>query len=168
MNIRKNFVVAGLCFLSLCLTSCRMGQEDKAQDGLFLVNVLDKKFFDDCALKAPGGKVYSVNVSMDDLETYAGKHWDKQKTNIVVYCANYKCTASGESAKILKDLGYNHVWAYEGGTAEWMNKGFPVEGPCKQGYLKDYEKPAGHEVEAGVSPITAEELKAKIDAFSAQ
>lgn len=141
-------------------TSCRWGAKEPTEE-LVLVNVLDKKFFDDSRI------VGSINVPMDQLEDYANK-WDKEKTNIVVYCANYKCTASGESAKMLKGLGFKNVWAYEGGTAEWKHRGYPIEGPATQGYLEDYQKPEGYKAEVDVPVIEADELKAKIEEFSSK
>lgn len=162
---RSSLMLAGICFLAL-FTSCKMGEKKtETQEKLVLVNVLDKPLYDDCHIKVTGNNVESVNVSMDDIEEYAKKHWDKEKTHIVVYCANYMCTASAESAKMLMNSGFKNVWAYEGGTAEWMNKGFSVSGPCKKGYLEQFAKPEDHENPAGVSVITAEDLKAKIEKF---
>lgn len=170
MVTRSYLVLAGMCFFTLLGTSCTMFEKKTTKEaGLVVVNVLDKNLYDDChidpQLIAPGKKVSSVNVSMDDLEKHAETHWDKALTHIIVYCANYMCTASAESAKILKDLGYQHVWAYEGGTAEWKNLGYPVAGACTKGYLKQFEKPEGHEVPADVPAITAQELKQKIETF---
>lgn len=165
MDIKTKIMIFSLGLVAIFGTSCRWGTkevEKETQERLVLVNVLDKKFFDDSRIAG------SINVTMDNLEEYAKKNWDKEKTNIVVYCANYKCTASGESAKILKDLGFKHVWAYEGGTAEWNQLGYPIEGPAKQGYLKDYQKPEGHTPEAGVPVISADELKAKIEQFGSK
>ncbi len=125
-----------------------------------MVNVLDKKYFDDCRIAG------SVNVVWDDLEKYAQDNWDKDTTQIISYCANYKCLASGESAVMLKNLGFKNVWAYEGGTAEWKHLGYLIEGPCTiSGFLSDFEKPEGHEVSPGTPVISAQELKKKFDEF---
>ncbi len=164
---RSRLILFSLCLLSLFGTSCRWGEKAMPQkEELFLVNVLDKKFYEDCTIVDKNRVAKSINVTMDDLETYAQNNWDKKLSHIVVFCANYKCTASGESAKMLKDQGFKNVWAFEGGTAEWKHLGYPVSGPCTQGYLNDYEKPEGDEPEADVPVITAQELKAKIEKFS--
>jgi rhodanese-related sulfurtransferase len=151
--------VIGLVSCTL-LSSCGwMGEKKESSEALFvIVNVLDKKYFEDCRIKG------SINLSMDELVPYAQKNWNKE-TEIVVYCANYKCTASGESVKALKEAGFNNAWAYEGGIAEWKQLGYPVEGICKSGYLADYAKPEGYENEAGTPVISAQELKQKFDKF---
>ena len=161
---KSSLILSSLCFLSLLGTSCRMGQKKEVvKEGLVLVNVLAKEYFDDCRIAG------SINLSMDELKDYATKNWDKNLTHIVVYCGNYMCTASGDSAKMLikEDLGFKNVWAYEGGSAEWKHKGYPVEGPCQQGYLNTYEQ-GGHEVDPDTPVITADELKAKIEKFSSK
>jgi 3-mercaptopyruvate sulfurtransferase SseA len=46
------------------------------------------------------------------------------------------CTASGAAAKKFLNLGFKSVAAYEGGIAEWHQKGLPVDGPAQESYLK--------------------------------
>ncbi len=162
----SKLMLMSLCLLALFGTSCKMGAKKPTQEKLYLVNVLDKKFFDDCYL-AGSANVEAVNIGMDDIEAYAQKNWDDM-SHIVVYCANYKCTASGESAKMLKDQGFKNVWAYEGGAAEWKQLGYPVKGACKEAFLNDYEKPEGHQDDPEVPVITAQELKSKIEEFSSK
>lgn len=146
--------------MSMVLSSCnpfaQKGEEEMVP--LAVVNVLDKKYYEDAHIDTK----YSVNIDMNDLLSYGDKHWDKQKTAIVVYCANYKCTASRESAKLLVDNGYKNVYAYEGGSAEWKQLGYPLAGSAKAGYLKDFEK-GEEEVELKVPTITAQDLKALIE-----
>lgn len=155
----SKLLTVGVAALTL-LSSCRWFAPIKEAVPFAVINVLDKKYFDDCRIAG------SVNVSMDDIEQYAQDHFDKETTQVVTYCANYKCLASGESAVMLKDLGFKNVWAYEGGTAEWKQLGYPIEGPCvASGFLSDYEQPEGHEVSPGTPVITAQELKKKFDEF---
>lgn len=159
------------------LMSCAMGvllagcfgparQEDVAQEktkGLVIVNVLDAKYHEDCHIKG------SINVPIENLVEYADKHWDKDETQIVLYCGNYMCTASGAGAHELKGRGFKHVWAYEGGTAEWKHKGLPTEGICESGFLKSYEAPEGYAEKAAAEAdiiITAEDLQKKIAEFA--
>jgi 3-mercaptopyruvate sulfurtransferase SseA len=89
-----------------------------------------------------------------------------KKTHVVVYCSNYRCTASGSVVKMLKRMGFESVWAYEGGIAEWYQRGLPVEGPCEKGYLQQVVEPGKHEIE-GVSVISAQELKQKMEEMAA-
>lgn len=163
MKFFKNggIFVSGIIASLVCLSSCTWWETKKDEKVPFvIVNVLDEKYYKDCHIRG------SINVTMECLGEYARKNWSKD-TEIVVYCANYKCTASGDSVKMLKDLGFKYVWAYEGGTAEWKQLGYPVAGsPCQAGYLSDFEKPEGHEVDPDVPVISAQELKQKFDTYS--
>ncbi|MEX0940450.1 MAG: rhodanese-like domain-containing protein [Candidatus Babeliales bacterium] len=154
------FVMFGLSTLTL-LSSCTWWEEKKDEKAasLIVVNVLSKKYFDDCHIKG------SVNIEMDALKDHAEKNWNKAKDQIVLYCGNYMCTASGESARMLKQMGFQHVWAYEGGTAEWKQLDYPVEGVCTAGYLTSFKKPEGYEAEANTPVITSQELKSKMEEF---
>ncbi|PIR98680.1 MAG: rhodanese-like domain-containing protein [Candidatus Colwellbacteria bacterium CG10_big_fil_rev_8_21_14_0_10_41_28] len=56
---------------------------------------------------------------------------DKKK-QVVVYCASFDCHASTKaSEKLIKD-GYEEVYDFEGGIADWEDAGYPFE---KQGQL---------------------------------
>ena len=167
-TLKNSFVVLGAALL-VTLSSCTWWKSTENGDqgacaaaaSLVIVNVLDKKYYDDCHI------AHSISVHMEQLEAYAldaANGWDKETTNIVVYCGNYKCSASGESAKMLKGLGFKNVWAYEGGIAEWKQLGYPVEGTCSaevSGFLGDYQKPEGYTPDEQVV-ITAEQLQEKL------
>ena len=47
---------------------------------------------------------------------------------IVVYCMNEGCSASGEEARELTEMGYRNVRHYAAGKQDWMRAGLPVEG----------------------------------------
>ena len=47
---------------------------------------------------------------------------------IVVYCMNEGCSASGEEARELTEMGYRNVRHYAAGKQDWMHAGLPVEG----------------------------------------
>lgn len=116
-----------------------------------VINVLGKDSYDDCHIKG------SINIPGEELKSYA-QTLDKNQ-HIVVYCGNYMCPASAMAWKTLTDLGFKNVWAYEGGMAEWYQMGFPVEGSCKENYLKQsYEKPSEPHI-AEIKTISAGELK---------
>ena len=93
-----------------------------------IINVLSKEHYADCHI--PGSQC----LPLQDLKV-ACTSWDKDKY-IAVYCASYLCGASKEAAKMLTELGFKNVWAYEGGTKEWKEKGMPCEGACEMDYLK--------------------------------
>ncbi|MGE0010581.1 MAG: rhodanese-like domain-containing protein [Candidatus Babeliales bacterium] len=139
----NKFIVVATCALGVLLAGCfgpekKDGASTQRAEGLVIVNVLEPKYHEDCAIKG------SINVPFDNLMEYAEKNWDKEKTHIVLYCGNYACTSSGAGARQLKDRGYKNVWAYEGGTAEWQHKGAPIVGKCESGFLKNFEVPEGY------------------------
>ena len=47
---------------------------------------------------------------------------------IVVYCMNEACEASGEEVRELEEMGYTNVRHYAAGKQDWMRAGLPVEG----------------------------------------
>lgn len=102
---------------------------------LRLVNVLDAELFDDAHIKGTA-HVASLNVPFVDPEKFAEevKYWPKN-VPVVTYCTNYFCTASGEAAQKLMDLGFTNVFAYEAGMAEWVqmhkkDASYELEGPA--------------------------------------
>lgn len=120
---------------------------------LAVVNVLSKELYDDCHIKG------SIQIDYDEVMNYAAKNWDKENTEIIIYCSNFMCSASGEVCKQLKEAGYKKVRAYEGGTAEAYAKGIPMVGTCKEGYLSQSEKPAGAKELSPEDVIEIDELK---------
>ncbi len=96
---------------------------------LKVVNVLDKKTFENCSIAG------SIHVPLSTLEKVAGQ-WKKHQ-RIVVYCASYDCPTSKHAFNILHRMGFRNIYAYEGGTKEWREKGYPITGPCRSTYLKN-------------------------------
>ena len=47
---------------------------------------------------------------------------------IVVYCMNEGCLASGEEVRELTEMGYANVRHYAAGKLDWIRAGRPVEG----------------------------------------
>lgn len=122
-----------------------------ASNQLLVINVLQKESYDDCHIKN------SINVPMKYLKEYAQK-LDKNQ-HIIVYCANYACTASNYAYRELTELGFKNVWEYAGGIAEWYQMGFPVEGSCSNNYLHE----ANEKIETtDTRTISAAELKQRI------
>ncbi|MEX0849710.1 MAG: rhodanese-like domain-containing protein [Candidatus Dependentiae bacterium] len=136
----------------LLLPGC-FGEQKK--EGLFVINVLDADYFNDCHIKD------SINVSVDGLDKFVA-NLDKDKSELVIYCSNYMCTASGFGAKKLQDMGFSNVWAYEAGMAEWHQKGLPVEGKCTKPYLKKIIDKKELEESSKIRIISTDELARKM------
>lgn len=147
---------------SMVFSSCTNQEQEsnKEKPKFVIVNVLDKEAFDDCHIKG------SINVPFIELKDFALKNWDKETTEIVLHCSNYLCTASGDGYRMLTNLGFEHVWAFEGGTAEAKQYGIPVVGPCVESYLLRYEKPEMYNEKKSVKVISVEDLKKKIEEFA--
>lgn len=121
--------------------------------GLIVVNVLDKSAYDDCHIKG------SINVPFEQFEEHA-KQWDPAQSDVIVYCSNYMCSSSEYAYHQLKRMGFQSIAVYPGGTAEWYQKGFPVNGVCENSYLKQVIAP---HADSTVTAITAEELAQKLN-----
>ncbi len=146
-------LVTLLCMILLC-SGC--GDSTKKSDTtpkLLVINLLDKALYNDCHIAG------SIHVPFMEIEAYA-QPLDRQ-IPIVVYCSNYQCTASGQAYKLLKKMGFESVWAYEGGMAEWYQLKYPVAGSCSMKYLtKDTPMP---DEDHSIEKISAQELKSKME-----
>ncbi len=145
----------GIFIGCMLLPGCWGGRQEpeQANNNLVVVNVLDQDFYNDCHIKG------SVNVTLDAVEQFATTL--DRNAEIVVYCSNYQCATSEYVAKKLKSLGYNRVYVYEGGVAEWYQKGLPVVGPSKATYLA--KQVSGSVSQRGEIPaINAEDLAKKM------
>lgn len=153
------FSLAG-CFKGETEAKPAASGEVSAAQAVKVINILDKALYDDAHIEG------SINIPYETLEKESAG-WNKAEP-IVVYCANYKCTASSVTARMLTNAGFTNVRAYEGGMAEWyqLSKNDPaykVAGPAKEDYLAmSVTKPA-HEPE-GIKVISAEELKVALTA----
>src|SRR5437016_267351 len=114
-------LISAVGFIAGCKLGCKKSDmQESKKANMVVMNVLDKNLYDNCHIKG------SVNVPFSDVEQYA-KDLDRD-TKLVTYCANYQCSASGESARKLTQMGFKDVSAYEAGIVEWKQMGFPVEG----------------------------------------
>ncbi len=137
-----------------CAASSSQAQSKKVK----VINVLDPELYNDAHIDG------SINIEFGKVaDTAKSENWDKD-TKIVLYCSNYMCSASGEEARKLKELGYTDVAVYEGGMAQWFtlsqsDPSYKVIGEAKQEYLSlPNEKPA-RAAESDIPEITAQELK---------
>jgi rhodanese-related sulfurtransferase len=148
MKSTYSFIVAvgALCVLAACSKSV------EKKPTLIVMNVLSPELYADAHIKG------SISVPFEQAEQYA-KTLDP-KTEVVVYCSNYMCSASGMVAQTLLGMGFTKVWAFEGGMAEWYQLGYPTEGPvAKELWRAQNNKP---NVEHTIPVITAQELKEKM------
>lgn len=113
--------------LFIILIALLPGCFSKKENKLVVVNVLEKELYDDCHIKG------SINIPFEDLEKEI-KRLNKKDT-IVLYCSDYQCTASKYGVDLLKSVGFEDVYAYEAGMAEWYQQGLPVNGACQKSYL---------------------------------
>ncbi len=160
MNVMKRSAFFSVIAFLVALPGCWSGsvsQEQSTLKGLVVVNVLDKAMFDDCHIRG------SINVPFEQVKEYAQEHIDKN-AEVVLYCSNYMCSSSGFARKQLIDLGFQHVLVYEGGTAEWFQRGYPVDGPSREPYLqRELQAPP-----AQPYVIEAADLQKRIDARDAR
>jgi len=152
MVFTRKLSLVALGFLVVVLSSCWKGSVQRKK-GVIVINVLDKEYFDDCHIKG------SIHIPFVQVKEEVPKIADKDAT-LIFYCSNYMCSASGEAAKQMRKLGYKNSYAYEGGVAEWYQRGdCPCMGPCKMGYLKG-KVPAPEKKEEYV--ISLDDLKKKL------
>lgn len=133
---------------------------EKRELKLHVINVLDEDTYNDCHIKG------SINIPFDEFDEDLDDVLERldKHDHYVLYCTNYSCTSSMYIAKLLKDHGYDHVWEYGGGMADWYQQSLPVQGPCTQEYLKAENKPLQAHSD-NVPNITAQQLQQKMKEF---
>jgi len=90
---------------------------------IHLINVLGPGEFEKAHI--PGS--YNIPVSDKNFLQEVEKNVSNKNAAIIVYCANFDCTASPDAAKKLENAGYTHVVDFEGGIKDWIEAGYPVE-----------------------------------------
>src|SRR5919112_6654735 len=90
-------------------------------DDFVLVEALSQKHYASSHL--PG----AINLPYEFVDEAEMLLPDK-KAQIVVYCMNPDCLASGEEARELEEMGYQRVLHYAAGKQDWIRAGLPVEG----------------------------------------
>ena len=107
------------------LTKEELKKKLDAEEGFLLINVLSKASFD--SLSIEGSK--NADVHQPDFLEKMEKLTDGDKNKeIVVYCASFTCQASPSAARKLQEAGYENVYDYSGGLADWKEAGYPLEG----------------------------------------
>jgi rhodanese-related sulfurtransferase len=90
-------------------------------DSLVLVDALGPEHYRSSHL--PG----AVNLPYEFVDE-AERVLPDRGAEIVVYCMNEACSASGEEVRELTEMGYTNVRHYAAGKQDWMHAGLPVEG----------------------------------------
>ncbi|MDO3380951.1 rhodanese-like domain-containing protein [Gilvimarinus algae] len=94
----------------------RMNESE--HDDFVLINVLSPDAFNQAHIRT------SVNVPVDQegFEEMVKAIAASRDRHIVVYCASFDCDASRQAAEQLDAAGFKHVYDYEGGTKDWIEK----------------------------------------------
>ena len=98
-------------------------------DDFVLVEALSPKHYQSSHL--PG----AINLPYEFVDEAEQLLPDKC-AEIVVYCMNPECVASGEEARELEEMGYERVLHYAAGKQDWIRAGLPVEGKRVSGRSK--------------------------------
>ena len=158
---KRNFqvpVVFTALISLLVVSGCEMPWTKKEEPKLLVVNVLNRDLYDDCHI--PG----SIHVDFMDVMDKA-KEWSKS-TKIVIYCANYACTASSSAVRSLKNEGFD-AYEYGAGMAGWFQAGYPVVGQAQSPYLHQANEPHAESAQ-DLPTISTEALKKLLDASGLQ
>ncbi|MBI2353033.1 rhodanese-like domain-containing protein [Candidatus Dependentiae bacterium] len=109
------------------ITAENLRQSIENNPELIVINVLSLADYQDCHIKG------SININYDQLLEKTSS-WDKEK-DVVIYCAGSSCQKSQRAYLLLQDLGFVHLYEYQGGIREWLHKGYETTGECKFSYL---------------------------------
>ena len=86
-----------------------------------LVEVLPADEYDEAHL--PG----AISIPLDTLSAEAVASLDRSRP-VITYCYDTQCDMSPRAAWRLESLGFEHVYHYAAGKADWMGAGLPIEG----------------------------------------
>ncbi|MBG56832.1 MAG: sulfurtransferase [Porticoccus sp.] len=81
-----------------------------------LINVLPREDFRHEHIRTSINIPKASEDFSDEVERVAGS----KEREVVLYCANFDCPLSAEAARELDEKGFNHVYDYEGGSADWL------------------------------------------------
>ncbi|OAH14542.1 CBS domain-containing protein [Streptomyces jeddahensis] len=96
-----------------------------AEEGAQLVEVLPREEYDDMHL--PG----ALHIWLRELDREATARLDPDRP-VVVYCWDWMCDMSPRAAARLEQLGFQQVYDYVPGKADWLAAGLPAEGRTAQ------------------------------------
>src|SRR5262245_45897669 len=70
---------------------------------------------------------HAINLPLGDLNPESAQILRKDQA-IIVYCANYACDVSARAAWRLESMGFQEVYRYTAGKADWLSAGYDTEG----------------------------------------
>lgn len=95
-------------------------REKLDKNEIVLIEVLDEEQYQKSHLLG------AINIPVNRIGTEVKQRF-KPDQEIVVYCSDSACSASPTAAQKLTDLGFEHVFDYEGGKQAWREAGLPME-----------------------------------------
>src|SRR5713101_1085042 len=95
-------------------------------EGAQLVEVLPEAEYEDEHL--PG----AISIPLKTLDAETARRLDRQRP-VIVYCYDYQCDMSPRAAARLESLGFEQVYDYVAGKADWGSFGLPLEGTRHSG-----------------------------------
>src|SRR6266568_2681632 len=69
----------------------------------------------------------AVNIPLQNLTAEATKSLRKDMA-VIVYCADFQCDLSARAAWRLESMGFQEVYRYTPGKADWLAAGWETEG----------------------------------------
>lgn len=94
----------------------------KEHEDVLVVNVLPRQLYEEGHI--PG----TLNIPLQEpgFVERVRENTTGPEQQIVTYCAGPACDASRRAAEVLREAGFHHVHAYEGGMEEWRAQGKPI------------------------------------------
>src|SRR5438105_3496028 len=69
----------------------------------------------------------AISIPLKELDREAPLRLDRRRP-VIAYCWDYLCDLSARAATRLEQLGFDPVFHYQPGKADWMAAGLPREG----------------------------------------
>ncbi len=91
---------------------------EEQHEDFVLINVLPREVFNKEHIRTSINIPHQRKNFAEMVESVVGS----KDRKIVVYCANFDCSASPEAAETLEDAGFTRVYDYEGGTKDWFEQ----------------------------------------------
>src|SRR5262249_19002649 len=69
----------------------------------------------------------AINIPLRELNAETAQQLKKDQA-IIIYCADYACDLSARAVWRLESMGFQEVYRYTAGKADWLAAGFDTEG----------------------------------------
>jgi rhodanese-related sulfurtransferase len=73
----------------------------------------------------------AINIPLETMTNESLKAL-KKDTAVIVYCADFQCDLSARAAWRLENMGFQEVYRYTPGKADWLAAGFETEGTASR------------------------------------